>query len=150
SFQEAGVIQQAYNLNFLFHVVPTRCAQRPAWSAFSVSSPAIVLETGKQAGAGARDRPEAVVVRLHKACGSTVTAWLQTSLPVKKAMLRVHAEGLGVRGNGGQSLQPCALTPSCDLLEHLAAQGCLPLEQQGLRLSFTPFRMLSVLLLPSH
>ncbi|NXP94976.1 MA2C1 mannosidase, partial [Passerina amoena] len=121
SFQEAGVIQQAYSLNFPLHVVPASRAQCPAWSAFSVSSPAIVLETVKQAGAGA----EAVVVRLYEAHGSTVTAWLQTPLPVKEAML-------------------------CDLLERPLAQGRLPLEQQGLRLSFTPFRVLSVLLLWSH
>ncbi|NWW07703.1 MA2C1 mannosidase, partial [Oreocharis arfaki] len=125
SFQEAGVIQQAYNLNFPLHVVPASCAQCPAWSAFSVSSPAIVLETVKQAGAGAEDRPEAVVVRLYEAHGSTVTAWLQTSLPVKEAML-------------------------CDLLERPAAQGRLPLEQRGLRLSFTPFHVLSVLLVLSR
>ncbi|NXW68093.1 MA2C1 mannosidase, partial [Hirundo rustica] len=72
----------------------------------------------------AEDRPEAVVVRLYEAHGSTVTAWLQTSLPIKEAML-------------------------CDLLERPAAQGRLPLEPQGLRLSFTPFRVLSVLLLRS-
>ncbi|NXH89483.1 MA2C1 mannosidase, partial [Edolisoma coerulescens] len=125
SFQEAGVIQQAYNLNFPLHAVPASCAQCPAWSAFSVSSPAIVLETVKQAGAGAEDRAEAVVVRLYEAHGSTVTAWLRTSLPVKEAML-------------------------CDLLERPAAQGRLPLEQRGLRLSFTPFRVLSVLLLLSR
>ncbi|NXN89526.1 MA2C1 mannosidase, partial [Bombycilla garrulus] len=124
SFQEAGVIQQAYNLNCPLHVVPASCAQCPAWSAFSVSSPAVVLETVKQAGAGAEDRPEAVVVRLYEAHGSTVTAWLQTSLPVKKAML-------------------------CDLLERPIVGDCLPLEQRGLRLSFTPFRVLSVLLLRS-
>uniref|UniRef100_A0A8C5NS73 alpha-mannosidase n=1 Tax=Junco hyemalis TaxID=40217 RepID=A0A8C5NS73_JUNHY len=122
SFQEAGVIQQAYNLNFPLHVVPASRAQCPAWSAFSVSSPAVVLEAVKQAGAG----PEAVVVRLYEAHGSTVTAWLQTPLPVKEAML-------------------------CDLLERPLAQGRLPLEQQGLRLSFTPFRVLSpwALLQPS-
>ncbi|NWX54439.1 MA2C1 mannosidase, partial [Promerops cafer] len=125
SFQEAGVIRQAYNLNFPLHVVPASCAQSPAWSAFSVSSPAIVLETVKQAGAGAEDRAEAVVVRLYEAHGSTVTAWLQTSLPVKEAML-------------------------CDLLERPVAQGRLPREQRGLRLSFTPFRVLSVLLVLSH
>ncbi|NWU02569.1 MA2C1 mannosidase, partial [Urocynchramus pylzowi] len=124
SFQEAGVIQQAYNLNFPLHVVPASRAQCPAWSAFSVSSPAIVLETVKQAGAGAEDRPEAVVVRLYEAHGSTVTAWLQTSLPVKEAML-------------------------CDLLERPVAQGHLPLEPRGLKLSFTPFRVLSVLLVQS-
>ncbi|XP_053810611.1 alpha-mannosidase 2C1 isoform X1 [Vidua chalybeata] len=120
SFQEAGVIQQAYNLNFPLHVVPASSPQCPAWSAFSVSSPAIVLDTVKQA----EDRPEAVVVRLYEAHGSTVTAWLQTSLPVKEAML-------------------------CDLLERPLAQGHLPVEQRGLKLSFTPFRVLSVLLVRS-
>lgn len=46
------MIQQAYNLNFPLHVVPASCAQCPACSAFSVSPPAILLETVKQAGAG--------------------------------------------------------------------------------------------------
>lgn len=46
------MIQQAYNLNFPLHVLPASSPQCPAWSAFSVSSPAIVLETVKQAGAG--------------------------------------------------------------------------------------------------
>ncbi|NXY92511.1 MA2C1 mannosidase, partial [Alcedo cyanopectus] len=69
----------------------------------------------------AEDRPEAVVVRLYEAHGSRVSAWLQTSLPVREAML-------------------------CDLLERPVAQGQLALEQQGVRLSFTPFRVLSVLL----
>ncbi|KAM6060838.1 LOW QUALITY PROTEIN: alpha-mannosidase 2C1 [Theristicus caerulescens] len=117
SFQDAGVIQHAYNLNFPLHTVLATSAQCLAWSAFSVSSPAVVLETVKQA----EDRPEAVVVRLYEAHGSTVVAWLQTSLPVKEAMV-------------------------CDLLERPAARGHLPLEQQGVRLSFTPFRVLSVLL----
>ncbi|XP_052664164.1 alpha-mannosidase 2C1 isoform X3 [Harpia harpyja] len=117
SFQDAGVIQCAYNLNFPLHAILASSAQCLAWSAFSVSSPAVVLETVKQA----EDRPEAVVVRLYEAHGSTVVTWLQTSLPVKEAML-------------------------CDLLERPAAQGRLPLEQRGMRLSFTPFRVLSVLL----
>ncbi|NXF07842.1 MA2C1 mannosidase, partial [Smithornis capensis] len=125
SFQEAGVIQHAYNLNFPLHVVPASSAQCPAWSAFSVSSPAVVLETVKQAGARAEDRPDAVVVRLYESHGSTVIAWLQTSLPVKEAML-------------------------CDLLERPAAQDHLPLGLQGLKLSFTPFCVLSVLLVLSQ
>ncbi|NXR61651.1 MA2C1 mannosidase, partial [Rhadina sibilatrix] len=123
SFQEAGVIQQAYNFSFPLHVVLASCAQCPAWSAFSVSSPAVVLETVKQAEA--EDKPEAVVVQLYKAHGSTLTAWLQTSLPVKEAMLR-------------------------DLLERPAAWGHLLLEQRDLRLSFTPLYMLSILLVQSH
>ncbi|NWW52758.1 MA2C1 mannosidase, partial [Pedionomus torquatus] len=115
SFQEAGVIQCAYNLNFPLHVLPASSAQCPeAWSAFSVSSPAIVLET-------AEHRPGVVVVRLYEAHGSTTVAWLRTSLPVQEATL-------------------------CDLLERPVARSCLPLEQQGIRLSFTPFRVLSLLL----
>jgi len=43
------VIQCAYNLNFPLHAVPSGSAQCPAWSAFAVSSPAVVLETVKQA-----------------------------------------------------------------------------------------------------
>ncbi|NXK26071.1 MA2C1 mannosidase, partial [Arenaria interpres] len=127
SFQDAGVIQRAYNLNFPLHPVPASSAQCPeAWSAFSVSSPAVVLETVKQAsprggGRWAEDSPGAVVVRLYEAHGSTVVAWLRTSLPIQEATL-------------------------CDLLERPVARGCLPLEQQGIRLSFTPFRVLSLLL----
>ncbi|NXV82995.1 MA2C1 mannosidase, partial [Atlantisia rogersi] len=117
SFQDAGVIQHAYNLNFPLHMVPAGSAQCPAWSSFSVSSPAVVLEALKQA----EDRSDAVVARLYEAHGSTVVAWLQTSLPVKEAML-------------------------CDLLERPVARGCLPLEPRGVRLSFTPFHLLSVLL----
>ncbi|NXF93061.1 MA2C1 mannosidase, partial [Eubucco bourcierii] len=124
SFQDAGVIQRAYDLNFPLHVVPANCAQCPAWSAFSVSSPAVVLEAVKQASPGGRaeDRPDALLVRLYEAHGSTVGAWLHTSFPVQEAML-------------------------CDLLEQPTAQGHLPLEPRGVRLSFTPFRVLSVLLI---
>lgn len=47
SFQEAAVIQHAYNLNFPLRSVQcdTDCAP---WSAFSVSSAAVILETVKQ------------------------------------------------------------------------------------------------------
>ncbi|NXT84921.1 MA2C1 mannosidase, partial [Zapornia atra] len=117
SFQDAGVIQHTYKLNFPLHVVPAGSAQCLACSSFSVSSPAVVLQALKQA----EDRADAVVARLYEAHGSTVVAWLQTSLPVKEAML-------------------------CDLLERPVARGCLPLEPQGVRLAFTPFRLLSVLL----
>lgn len=117
SFQDAGVIQCAYNLNFPLHAVPASSAQCQSWSAFSLSSPAVVLETVKQA----EDRPDALVVRLYEAHGSTVVTWLRTSLPIKEAML-------------------------CDLLERPAAKGHLPLEQQGMKLSFTPFQVLSILL----
>uniref|UniRef100_A0A674K851 Alpha-mannosidase 2C1 n=1 Tax=Terrapene triunguis TaxID=2587831 RepID=A0A674K851_9SAUR len=118
SFQEAGVIRYAYNLNFPLHTVPAVSAQCPAWSAFSVHSPAVVLETVKQA----EDRLDGLVVRLYESHGSTVVTWLQTSLPVKEAI-------------------------SCDLLERPDPSSHLPLEEHGLKLSFTPFQVRSVLLI---
>ncbi|NXA71299.1 MA2C1 mannosidase, partial [Thryothorus ludovicianus] len=124
SFEKAGLIQQAYYLNFSSAQCPS--AQCPAWSAFSVSSPAIMLETVKQAGAGVeegRAKGLRCCLALHEACGSTVTTWLQTSLLFKEAML-------------------------CDFLEHPNVQDHLPLKQQGLRLSFSPFCVLFILLVP--
>lgn len=47
SFQEAAVIQHAYNLNFPLRSVQCDTDSAP-WSAFSVSSPAVILETVKQ------------------------------------------------------------------------------------------------------
>lgn len=53
SFQDAGVIPAAYSLNFPLLALPAPGpAPAAAWSAFSVSSPAVVLETVKQARAG--------------------------------------------------------------------------------------------------
>ncbi|XP_048724339.2 alpha-mannosidase 2C1 isoform X1 [Caretta caretta] len=118
SFQEAGVIHYAYNLNFPLHTGPALSAQRPAWSAFSVPSSAVVLETVKQA----EDRLDGLLVRLYESHGSTVVTWLQTSLPVKEAI-------------------------SCDLLERPDLSSHLPLEEHGLKLSFTPFQVRSVLLI---
>lgn len=47
TFQDAFVIQHAYNLNFPLRSI--RCNPDIApWSAFSVSSPAVILETIKQ------------------------------------------------------------------------------------------------------
>ncbi|KAM7337898.1 hypothetical protein ACRRTK_004017 [Alexandromys fortis] len=53
SFQEAGVIHAAYNLDFPLLALPAPGpAPATTSSAFSVSSPAVVLETIKQARAG--------------------------------------------------------------------------------------------------
>uniref|UniRef100_A0A674K353 alpha-mannosidase n=1 Tax=Terrapene triunguis TaxID=2587831 RepID=A0A674K353_9SAUR len=122
SFQEAGVIRYAYNLNFPLHTVPAVSAQCPAWSAFSVHSPAVVLETVKQAHTVPSRQLDGLVVRLYESHGSTVVTWLQTSLPVKEAI-------------------------SCDLLERPDPSSHLPLEEHGLKLSFTPFQVRSVLLI---
>ncbi|TKS73487.1 Alpha-mannosidase 2C1 [Collichthys lucidus] len=80
SFQDASVIQCAYNLNFPLRSL--QCASDTVpWSAFSVNSSAVILETIKQA----EDRKSALVVRLFESHGSSVTATLCTTLPVREA-----------------------------------------------------------------
>lgn len=117
SFQEAGVIQNAYNMNFPLLTAASASAEQKTWSAFSVQSPAIILETIKQA----EDRPDALVIRLYESYGSAVDTWINTSLPVKEFIL-------------------------CDLLERPDSHGHLPVEERGVKLSFTPFQIISLLL----
>lgn len=117
SFQDAGVIQAAYGLNFPLLALPVPSpAPATTWSAFSVSSPAVVLETVKQAEVG-----RALVLRLYEAYGSHVDCWLRTALPVQEAIL-------------------------CDLLERRDPAGPLPLEDARLKLTFSPFQVRSLLL----
>lgn len=49
TFQDASVIQHAYNLNFPLHMIRDINIVNP-WSAFNISSAAIVVETVKQVG----------------------------------------------------------------------------------------------------
>ncbi|XP_054421377.1 alpha-mannosidase 2C1 isoform X1 [Pteronotus mesoamericanus] len=120
SFQDAGVIQAAYSLNFPLLVLPTPGrAPVSAWSAFTVSSPAVVLETVKKAETNPEGR--VLVLRLYEAHGSHVDCWLHTSLPVQEAIL-------------------------CDLLEHQDPAGHLPLRDARLKLTFSPFQVQSLLL----
>uniref|UniRef100_A0A5F4W1E1 Glycoside hydrolase family 38 central domain-containing protein n=1 Tax=Callithrix jacchus TaxID=9483 RepID=A0A5F4W1E1_CALJA len=95
SFQDAGVIQAAYSLSFplLALPVPGR-APATSWSAFSLSSPAVILETVKQAESGPQ---------------------------VQEAIL-------------------------CDLLERPDPAGHLPLRDNRLKLTISPFQVLSLLL----
>uniref|UniRef100_A0A672RD98 Alpha-mannosidase 2C1 n=1 Tax=Sinocyclocheilus grahami TaxID=75366 RepID=A0A672RD98_SINGR len=75
-FQDALVIQYAYNLNFPLHVFHGVISE--PWSAFSVNSPAVILETVKQV-------ENALLIRLYESHGSSVTTTLSTSLPLHKA-----------------------------------------------------------------
>uniref|UniRef100_A0A673CR29 alpha-mannosidase n=1 Tax=Sphaeramia orbicularis TaxID=375764 RepID=A0A673CR29_9TELE len=75
SFQDSSVIQCAYNLNFPLRLIQS-CPDTVAWSAFSVSHPAVILETIKQ---------ESLVVRLYESHGSSVTVTLRTALHVREA-----------------------------------------------------------------
>ncbi|KAK7890984.1 hypothetical protein WMY93_022947 [Mugilogobius chulae] len=113
---ESSVIQFAYNLNFPLRLVQTS-PQTPPWSAFSVSDPAVVLETIKQA----EDQSGTMVVRLYESHGSSVTAALCTSLPVKEAW-------------------------HCDLLERKDPSRPAQITTQGISLQFTPFQIVSLLL----
>ncbi|XP_035883525.1 alpha-mannosidase 2C1 isoform X2 [Phyllostomus discolor] len=120
SFQDAGVIQAAYSLNFPLLALPTPGrAPVSAWSAFTVSSPAVVLETVKKAETNPQDHT--LVLRLYEAYGSHVDCWLHTSLPVQEAVL-------------------------CDLLERRDPAGHLPLRDSRLKLTFSPFQIQSLLL----
>ncbi|XP_059952960.1 alpha-mannosidase 2C1 isoform X3 [Mesoplodon densirostris] len=120
SFQDAGVIPAAYSLNFPLLALPAPGpAPAAAWSAFSVSSPAVVLETVKQAETSLQGRK--LVLRLYEAHGSHVDCWLRTSLPVQEAVL-------------------------CDLLERRDPAGPLPLRNNRLKLTFSPFQVQSLLL----
>uniref|UniRef100_A0A8C1MFT3 Alpha-mannosidase 2C1 n=1 Tax=Cyprinus carpio TaxID=7962 RepID=A0A8C1MFT3_CYPCA len=78
-FQDASIIQYAYNLNFPLHVFHGVIAE--PWSAFSVNCPAVILETIKQA----ESRENALLIRLYESHGSSVTTTLSTSLPIQEA-----------------------------------------------------------------
>ncbi|KAK2103407.1 Alpha-mannosidase 2C1 [Saguinus oedipus] len=113
SFQDAGVIQAAYSLSFPLLALPVPGpAPATSWSAFSLSSPAVVLETVKQARGGmyrgwgpglgapsasptsrvplqAESSPQSrsLVLRLYESHGSHADCWLHLSLPVQEAIL---------------------------------------------------------------
>lgn len=115
-FQDSAVIQSAYNLNS-----PLRLVQSPpetaAWSVFSLSTTAVVLETIKQA----EDLPRTLLLRLYEAHGSSVSAALGTTLPVREAW-------------------------HCDLLERKDPSRPAKLTAQGIVLHFKPFQIVSLLL----
>ncbi|KAM4618384.1 alpha-mannosidase 2C1 [Polymixia lowei] len=116
SFQDASVIQCAYNLNCPLR--PFQCsADSVPWSAFSVNTPAVVLETIKQA----EDRKGALLVRLYESHGSSVNTTLYTTLPVREAW-------------------------HCDLLERLDLTKPLQVTAAGIPLNFCPFQIVSLLL----
>ncbi|AWP08416.1 putative alpha-mannosidase 2C1 [Scophthalmus maximus] len=117
SFQDASVIQCAYNLNFPLRLIQCDPDTVP-WSAFSTSAQAVVLETIKQA----EDRKGALIVRLFESHGSSVTATLCTTLPVKEAW-------------------------HCDLLERRDPTKPAHITSGGITLNFSPFQIVSLLLI---
>nr|XP_061825435.1 alpha-mannosidase 2C1-like isoform X1 [Nerophis lumbriciformis] len=116
TFQDAAVIQCAYNLNFPVRLTP--CSSDMAlWSAFSISPAAVILETVKQA----EGRKGALVVRMYEAYGGGVTATLHTTLPIREAW-------------------------HCDLLEQTDTTQPACVTADGIILHFTPFQVRSLLL----
>lgn len=80
TFQEAGVIQEAYNLNIPLVVDPVERPVAPTSSSlFVVSNPAVILETVKKA-----EDDNGLVLRFYEAFGSTAHFSFSTSLPFSK------------------------------------------------------------------
>ncbi|KAM9753087.1 alpha-mannosidase 2C1 [Menidia menidia] len=115
SFQDASVIQCAYNLNFPLRLIPCSPDLVP-WSAFSVSTESVILETIKQAEDG-----KGTVLRLYESFGSSVTATLRTTLPVREAW-------------------------HCDLLERRDATQPAHITTEGIVLNFKPFQIVTLLI----
>lgn len=116
SFQDSSVIQCAYNLNCPLRLLQCSPDTQP-WSAFSVSSPAIIIETVKQA----EEQPRTLLLRLYESHGSTVTTDLTTTLPVTDAW-------------------------QCDLLERKDPNKPAKITSEGILLNFKPFQIVSLLL----
>ncbi|XP_077372933.1 alpha-mannosidase 2C1 isoform X1 [Festucalex cinctus] len=116
SFQDAGVIQCAYNLNFPLRLTPCSADATPR-SAFSIIPASVILETVKQA----EDKTGALVVRLYEAHGGGVTATLRTMLPVKEAW-------------------------HCNLLEQIDTAEPAQVTEDGITLNFSPFQVRSLLI----
>ncbi|CAH1250253.1 MAN2C1 [Branchiostoma lanceolatum] len=117
TFQDAGVIQAAYSLN-----QPLLPAQLPAdtdsrsHSFFTVSNPAVILETVKKA----EDVDNAIVLRLYESCGGHGTTALSSTLPITRV-------------------------DRCNLLEEVHSNSALPWEGGSVQLSFTPFQIITLL-----
>uniref|UniRef100_A0A8K9V7M1 alpha-mannosidase n=1 Tax=Oncorhynchus mykiss TaxID=8022 RepID=A0A8K9V7M1_ONCMY len=118
TFQEASVIQWAYNLNSPLRLIDHAPGSHTvAWSAFSVSAAAVILETVKQA----EDRKDGLVVRLYESHGSSVSVYLTTGFPITEAW-------------------------HCDLLERVDSSRPAPITASGISISFSPFQIVSLLL----
>ncbi|XP_013387197.1 alpha-mannosidase 2C1 isoform X1 [Lingula anatina] len=126
TFQEAGVIQQAYNLNCplqLHHLkLPSTIDSMASY--FSVDNPAVVLETVKKGEEG----DDSVIIRMYEAFGSTTTATITTTLPFTE----VHV---------------------CDSLECIIPRGevdfypLVSFDHPDIVVQFTPFKIATLMLM---
>ncbi|XP_035663488.1 alpha-mannosidase 2C1-like [Branchiostoma floridae] len=117
TFQDAGVIQAAYSLN-----QPLLPAQLPAdrdsrsHSFFTVSNPAVILETVKKA----EDVDNVIVLRLYESCGGHGTTTVSSTLPITRV-------------------------DRCNLLEEVDNSSSLQWEGGSVQLSFKPFQIITLL-----
>nr|KAF6501250.1 hypothetical protein HJG59_011845 [Molossus molossus] len=167
SFQDAGVIQAAYSLNFPLLVLPTP-GQVPmaTWSAFSVSSPAVVLETVKQARSGVAwvwvgsalgpaHRPLPSSGGEHPPGPHTGAQAVRGPWQPRRLLAAHVTSSSGgcpvsrVQGEGGSPNLAGSSWPllfySCDLLERRDPAGHLPFRDARLKLTFSPFQVQSLL-----
>ncbi len=79
TFQQAGVIDEAYRFNVPMLVSATQAGPTEA-SFFSVDNPAVMIDTVKKA-----EDSDAIIVRMYESHGSRGTARLSSSLPIKSA-----------------------------------------------------------------
>ena len=82
TFQEAGVIQAAEDLNAPLRMVRTNLPAGTSLSLIEVDTPQVVVEAIKRA-----EDSDAVIVRLYEAWGGSCTARVRTTLPVSRAFL---------------------------------------------------------------
>ncbi|XP_061176887.1 alpha-mannosidase 2C1-like [Saccostrea echinata] len=122
SFQSAGVIQAAYELNNPLDVQTVKLGkglQEPK-SFFSVDDPQVILETVKKS----EDRDNALVLRLYECFGGHTKVKLTVDLPFKKVQ-------------------------RCNGLEEILEEGKpsdLHVIDNNIYLSFNPFQIVNLLL----
>ncbi|XP_077998328.1 alpha-mannosidase 2C1-like isoform X2 [Glandiceps talaboti] len=117
TFQDAGVIQAAYDMNNPLHLwanpdtVSTSCE-----SFFELDTSAVILDTVKKA----EDQDNVIVLRLYESFGSSVEVTLSSQLPIKRVA-------------------------RCNILEEVEEGSQLEWKNQGVHLTFKPFQIISFL-----
>lgn len=116
--QTAGVIEEGYRFNMPLHLFPYDGAPESR-SFFSVSNPAVIIDTIKKA-----EDSDDIVVRLYEARGTHGSACLLASLPFKSAK-------------------------RCNLLEDDIEGSQVAWNVDGLPFSFRPFEIITFKLSPA-
>jgi alpha-mannosidase len=110
--QGSRVIEEGWRFNVPMLLFPT-AAQAGQRSFFSISNPAVVIDTVKKA-----EDTDEIVVRMYEARGTPGTARLQTSLPVRSAA-------------------------RCNIMEDTQAGTSRQWKEEGVEFDFKPFEIIS-------